>query len=771
MLMPPQYTLNKGSAQVSGGPIPIHVTDLLMESESGKAASEEFQVWKDSGSPRTSAQKGNFTVGAQAIFSVQNLKTNVRENIDFTLKETSDRFNIWVETAELTSGHVRDQEIAALKAGLADETPSGSYNSAAGIIVNNETVFGNPPDKDGDSKTDILLVDVRDNFDPPTNNFFTAGFFDPTDLTPSGNNRDIVYLDTNPAIWNNGNFNSVNRLLATAAHEYQHLIEWGYDANETTFVREAQSEWAELMNGYNGRSMAFLGTEDEHKIPFFTFRSPDRLLDRERGQLFTLFASEQVDVLTAGSISRQPGNDRTGYEQALGTSDALRDLIMDFFTANLLNDTSIDPRYGYSNPFYVSKRTIVDETIDGRTTNEIPQRTVTMEPGTVEYIKLENVSDVTVSIDVSGGFNQEVNRGKIGVRALTKQGSGPYGTVDFGPSITPTDIPGTFSEVILIIVHKAPAIGEQNNVNLSYSVDWSSGTGNQFTESKQYDDGSPKGTAFIYSDSESNLLQLVQSTLFARPQYSGDIVLDNVQVAPYFLNQFGPEVDDGSARDFKLRVMADSNGEPNLDETLFSLDVVDSRPWFAGSPYVFINLSLTEYADQLNNLPEQFHIGLEDIGTDENLMVFWPSENTAQNFSFIGGRNNTSWTELWSQSPNDVSQTESVFPIRAGFLITEVVGIEEDAVATPSFELRQNYPNPFSGVTTIDIASPEPSDITVEVFDLLGRKIETVTDGFFPQGTHSIRVDASNWASGLYLYRLKAKDVTLTRTFSVINSN
>lgn len=80
----------------------------------------------------------------------------------------------------------------------------------------------------------------------------------------------------------------------------------------------------------------------------------------------------------------------------------------------------------------------------------------------------------------------------------------------------------------------------------------------------------------------------------------------------------------------------------------------------------------------------------------------------------------------------------------------------EVEMPTASFQLRQAYPNPFDTATEIMYELSEPAEVTLEVFDLLGRKIQTLVTAHQGSGLHSVRFEAGDRASGVYLYRLQS---------------
>jgi hypothetical protein len=79
------------------------------------------------------------------------------------------------------------------------------------------------------------------------------------------------------------------------------------------------------------------------------------------------------------------------------------------------------------------------------------------------------------------------------------------------------------------------------------------------------------------------------------------------------------------------------------------------------------------------------------------------------------------------------------------------------------FALSQNYPNPFNPATRISFSLPEAADVKLEVFNVLGQNVAVPIDGFLEAGEHSVVWDASEFSSGVYLYRLVSGNHAETR--------
>src|SRR5690606_5649841 len=187
-------------------------------------------------------------------------------------------------------------------------------------------------------------------------------------------------------------------------HEYQHLIHFKYDESEESFVNEGLSEWAERMNGYRARTISYLSSETERNISLFAWRdgSGDVLKDYQRAGLFTTYLAERLGTLEMGAVTRQRTTGTSGYRAVLESSGLVfEDLVLDFHTANLINDLSVggEGTFGYGNPNLQSLKSTVSpaRTFDGRTGSTTPPSSFTVNGGGSVYLMWEWVDDISIS--------------------------------------------------------------------------------------------------------------------------------------------------------------------------------------------------------------------------------------------------------------------------------------------------------------------------------------------------------------------------------------
>ncbi len=81
------------------------------------------------------------------------------------------------------------------------------------------------------------------------------------------------------------------------------------------------------------------------------------------------------------------------------------------------------------------------------------------------------------------------------------------------------------------------------------------------------------------------------------------------------------------------------------------------------------------------------------------------------------------------------------------------IGIEEAGTEVPEgMMLEQNYPNPFNSETVISVQLSAVSDVTLRIYDVMGREVAVLVNGRMEAGRHAVRFDGSGLASGVYFY-------------------
>ncbi len=102
-------------------------------------------------------------------------------------------------------------------------------------------------------------------------------------------------------------------------------------------------------------------------------------------------------------------------------------------------------------------------------------------------------------------------------------------------------------------------------------------------------------------------------------------------------------------------------------------------------------------------------------------------------------------------------------------IIGQPTDVPDDDVQTPSnFALIGNYPNPFNNSTIIKFRLADAGNIRLEIFNLLGQKIETLLSGTMSAGEHELVWNGNNVPSGIYFYRLVAGEKSTVKKMALI---
>lgn len=164
----------------------------------------------------------------------------------------------------------------------------------------------------------------------------------------------------------------------------------------------------------------------------------------------------------------------------------------------------------------------------------------------------------------------------------------------------------------------------------------------------------------------------------------------------------------------------------------------------------------------ITDTKNRVEINLKDVSSytiDEGLSKIAPKLSpgfSVPEFGLVKQRLSKGTTDSESRFTLTISPSQTV---------SNEIEEEEQPIA---LALDQNYPNPFNPSTTINYAVPVQSKVRLEVFDLVGRKVAELVNGLKSAGIYSINFDASQLASGLYIYQLQVGSSVLTKKMTLI---
>lgn len=284
-------------------------------------------------------------------FYVSNQSTGQIDQINAKLMFRGHFGRVWVDVAD-TARTIVKNAVKSLGYGLDTATGASSRNPNKGIIENDQEVFGMPPVNQfsPDLPTqDFLLVDIKDG---NTGQGFVAGFFSPYDQTdrPGSNNMNLLYIDTKEGL---ASGRSINALLNTVAHEYQHLIHHRTNRNSQPLFNEGCSEVASILLGYQDRKNTdyMRGTN----IPLFKWNYGDEaklLIDYQRAMTFLHYLCEQYGegFLTQFAKTQTESMTRvTDALRAIGADPNWQGMLGNYAVANYIGKDFGDSRFIYRN--------------------------------------------------------------------------------------------------------------------------------------------------------------------------------------------------------------------------------------------------------------------------------------------------------------------------------------------------------------------------------------------------------------------------------------
>lgn len=741
-------------------PREFHITPILLESEEGKRALQELREFEAQNYEPLRPRLVMHNVGTIDTFNVRNIQDgNEWDEVEFELVRTGTNIEIWVEVEELAEDKITDEILDVIWEGLNDITPPNSVDSNRGIVDISIDLFGDLPDRFDAGVLKILITDIQDGWDPPEQNFFTAGFFDPVDQSasnPNSNQANILYINSKPGIYRpvDGENRFVNSRLNTMAHELQHLIHANY-GNLSLFQNEGQSELAEILTGYNARGMNFLdsGTEVSGNVEgsdkwIYRFRSSQSdvvLFDYQRAQLLHGYLEERVGAEAASDLTKSGSSNNAGYQQVLNPFNiSLDEFFTDFYiTAYANNRVQGMNNFAFSRPQLSNVRTSNPGgfyNVDIKPWVSNKQETIYY--GGALYTQWFGVEELTLDIHSTNGITQNI--------LYRKLGDSEYRHMEAGQGVHELDEEGIYEEIVLISVnaqHTGTSASPGDSRSFSYSGEWV--TTSLTIEPLVYH---ADAAAFISLPDE----EAYSFALRISPDFDS-----GVQSVRFNINARESAVQGDGELALTLRRAVERFDDDNNLIYIPSSEVMESQTIHvsnisAGSNYIGVNSS-----DWQIEADEQYFITLEVVENAGNLYLeFLVDEGTESSTdpnynplrTFIGIQEDgelVGWANF--QDKNNVLMGVNL----VGFKDIGDIDFPGPPVAD-TFELIGNYPNPFNNGTVIQYNVPEPGQVQITVHDILGREVMELYNGGTPPGLHEVRFEAGSLASGLYFYRMQS---------------
>ena len=174
----------------------------------------------------------------------------------------------------------------------------------------------------------------------------------------------------------------------------------------------------------------------------------------------------------------------------------------------------------------------------------------------------------------------------------------------------------------------------------------------------------------------------------------------------------------------------------------------------AGAP---TEATLTLSWPDLSLLPPEWSLTLKDQDTDATVNL---RDTGAYTFSHVPAEGSTVQRGTPGRAPQRVVRSNE----STRFLLTveqsSATGQEPATTLPARFALESVFPNPARNYATARYTLPEPAEVTITVYDVLGRRIAQLVDAPTEAGRHSVRWNADGLASGLYIVRFEAGQTT-----------
>jgi hypothetical protein len=705
----------------------------------------------------TSLKKTNwtFTVGSTYSWYSADMASYVSgQGYDFdlvpsTCRAVGEHCYVFVEDA-LWGTNVNQAAVDSVRLAFDSRTPA---NPNKGIYQTDTEVFGNPPNFDGDDKIIILILDIKDSFGVDGQASYIAGYFYayneyPKAEYPYSNEGEIYFMDAVQA--NLLDEDGLQDALSTCAHEFQHMIHYNYLPKALTFINEAWSLGAEIINGY----AAYAPTLYANYYDYYTFDWGGDLKDYSRGSRFALYLYEQFGTSIFGEYLKYCQSNNSvglaGLNGALSVVGSTRDysaIMEDWFIANYVNDKNINTEWGYEYEGLPQMAPKDFYTLNVSGTDSVNSLGV-------KYLSFLKGSNLSATF--SYGSNATKYSGLNVKAALMKDGIvSSVEDVTFGTAYSVAGF-GTDYDRVTFIVYQNNKLYTKK-FEYKYSITGESGS--SVTE-LAYDTTEPRGYLALTAG---------DSTAVVFAGISG-AKLDSVKIAVRNLIPMpgGVYTLKGNQTAFTGKLLASFTATPTLTTAPAVINQGGDYPY--EQPYKnWVKVDLTSSEISAAN---DFTVALPVQGeypTKNRVMITYLQSSASYN-SFWYSREDSKWL-YYSVGSLDGYIYLNLIRAYVSFGTTDAK--ETIELLPTAYSLDQNYPNPFNPSTVISYTLPKASNVNIKIFDALGKEVRSLIDEEKSAGKYNIMWDSRNnygqrVSSGIYFYTINAGDFVQTKKMVLV---
>jgi len=185
------------------------------------------------------------------------------------------------------------------------------------------------------------------------------------------------------------------------------------------------------------------------------------------------------------------------------------------------------------------------------------------------------------------------------------------------------------------------------------------------------------------------------------------------------------------------------------------------------------------WEDITNNLPHTSYFYVSGLAINpyntNNLLVnshhygIFQSHNSGETWEpFSEGLNTRYSIGHTIIDPTDTSRVYLATSSQSVWSITRTpTGIDDDITLPMAFSVC-NYPNPFNASTSIKFTLPNSSDVKIDIYDMLGRRVSTIVNEHLFAGYHLVIWNPENLSSGAYFYKIETGEIELSQKMMLL---